>query len=170
MTDRRQTQPIALVPGATSTIAEAILSTFRIEPPLLDEATRALLHTLSAHPHVVASGKSFGFVETLRDLLPGGADVVAPIALNLVKFSATQPDQSYVLSQSEELTDIAMTLQRLGPRYREQGLNLFELLLAQNAFGARDVLAELDPPGRRGPVRTRRWVPKRPRRGPRRLS
>lgn len=156
--------------GVAWAIAEAILSTFRLEPPLLDQATRRLLHALSEHPFIIASGKPFGFVETLRDLLPVGADVVAPAALGLAKFYATQPDQSYALSLSEELIDIAMTLQRLGPRYREQGLDLFELLLAQNTFGARGVLAELDPPGRRGPLRTRRWIPKRPQRRRRRFS
>lgn len=62
---------VALVHGATGTVAEAILSTFRFEPPFLDEATRRLLYTLSEHPHVVASD-SFGFIATLRDLLPGG--------------------------------------------------------------------------------------------------
>jgi hypothetical protein len=153
---------VQLIPSAVDSVAEALMSTFRREAPVLDDSTREVIVALGEHPNVIVTGKGFGFMEVLRDLLPSAADIVASTALSVVKFTATQQDRTYTLSQSSELIDIAMTLQRLGPRYRERGLDLFEFLLAQNAYGARDVLDELDPTSRRS-VHGPRSVPRRPR-------
>jgi hypothetical protein len=160
---------VRLIPNTSGSVAEALMSMFRVETPVLDEPMRRVVRALCEHPGVVVSGKSFGFMEALRDLLPSGADIVAPAAHSLVKYAATQPDQTYMQFHSSELIDIAMTLQRLGPRYREQGLDLFELLLAQNAYGARDVLDDLDPASRRS-IRRPHRVPRRPRRRRRGLA
>jgi glycosyltransferase involved in cell wall biosynthesis len=161
---------VALIPDATGSVGEALMSTFQLEPPLLDEAMQRILLALSEHPQVIFLDKSFGFVETLRDLLPAGADIVAPIVLSFVGFAATKPDQAYTHARSSELIDIAMTLQRLGNRFRDQGLDLFESLLAQNAYGVRDMLAELDPASRRTPTRAPRRVRRQSRRGRRRFN
>ena len=44
----------------------------------------------------------------------------------------------------DELIDVAVTLQRCDPPYRTQGLDLFERLLALEAYGVENVLVELD--------------------------
>ena len=70
-----------------------------------------------------------------------------------------------------QLTDLALTLHRLGGASRQSGVNLFEAMIEIDAHGARETLAEID--GRFGPLQAarRQRLPRRrrPRGGRRRV-
>ena len=48
-----------------------------------------------------------------------------------------------------QLTDLALTLHRLGGAFRPAGIDLFEAMIEIDAYGARETLTEVD--GRFGP-------------------
>src|SRR3546814_9013652 len=60
-----------------------------------------------------------------------------------------------------QLTDLALTLHRLGGASRQSGIALFETMIEIDAYGAKETLAEID--GRFGPRRAtaRRRLPRR---------
>jgi hypothetical protein len=136
---------IRLILRAEGPVAEAVMRAFVPDEALLwDEASRRLLQALQATPNVALAGKGPYFVEQIRQLLPGEAELVADVALAITNEAAKQPGSGYFLTHGEELVDIAMTLQRLGSPAREKGLDLFETLLEQRAYGAHEVLTTLD--------------------------
>jgi glycosyltransferase involved in cell wall biosynthesis len=158
---------IRIVPCAQGPIAEAVMYAFQPDDSVAwDDATRALLQALLAAPTVLPAEKGMWFAERLQQLLPAGAELVADIALALARAAPAPTD--YLLRHGSELVDLATTLQRLGSPVREKGLDLFEVLLEHQAYGARALLAEIDPQGEpRKPMLVVRSKP-RPRRRPRR--
>lgn len=64
-------------------------------------------------------------------------------------------------SIAPELVDIAITLHRLGSGTREAGLEIFERLLAINAYMARETLDQVDNRFRSSQVAARRRLPRR---------
>jgi hypothetical protein len=79
-------------------------------------------------------------------LLPYAADTIAEIALKLV--NGWRSDLANIASATAiaapQLTDLAITLHRLGGASREAGIAVFESLIDIDAYGARATLAEID--------------------------
>jgi hypothetical protein len=155
---------VRLIPSAQGPIAEAVMHGFQHDDAVIwDDATRTLLKALLAAPAVLLAEKGVSFVERLQELLPAGADLVADITLALAG-SAAQERGDYLLSHGSELVDLATTLQRLGSPVREKGLDLFETLLEHQAYGAKALLAEIDPertPRTPTPILRRKSPPRR---------
>jgi hypothetical protein len=109
-------------------------------------------------------------IERLQTLLPHHADLVASISRALVeKWQSDLGDlRTSGAGVAPELVDIAITLHRLGPTTREAGLEIFERLLAINAYTARDTLNQVDNRFRPGQPPARRRLPRRAQRTRRR--
>jgi len=125
---------------------------------LNDTDTQRLLSALTAQPAVVASERGSFFFEGLQDLLPGAAAQITDLLLALVAYIKVQGDRRFLMPRGSALVDTAMTLQRLRSPIRERGLELFEQLLSLGVYEAHEVLSELDPAERSGPLRPPRRV------------
>lgn len=153
-----------LIPGANKKLMLAIWDVFRLCDNLIsDPTTLELLKTL-ALPEVNLSGMPSTFlVEKLQSLLPHAAEIIGDLALKLV--DAWRNELSDVRTETAlaapQLTDLAITLHRLGGTSRESGVTVFEALIDLDAYGARETLTEID--GRFGIHQTggRRRVPRR---------
>ncbi|MBK8259596.1 MAG: glycosyltransferase [Polyangiaceae bacterium] len=144
---------LRLLPVATGNVAEAAMAMFASGEALLwDDATEQILQMLLKEPRLLLLSKPSRLIDGLRDIILDAPSLVTDVALAIVRESATAKDFSHTAWNGPELVDIAMTLQRLGSPVRERGLDLFEALLAVHAYGARDVLAELDPLRRTPPM------------------
>jgi len=144
-----------LISGADQDRMSAILDVFRLCEELVPEQTTlALLRALAAREVNLFNAPSTFVVEKLQSLLPHAADVVGSIALKLVE--AWHNDLSNAGTAAALaaplLTDLALTLHRLGGASRETGVTVFEALIDLDAYGARDTLAEID--GRFGTSQT----------------
>lgn len=120
---------------------------FRLHDPLsADKNGQRLLDALIAHSVL---RQPFGWtfvVRTLSALVHVEPRRVARLADDLVEGWAARliGDTARHQHDMDELIDVAVTLQRCDPPYRAQGLDLFERLLALEAYGVEDVLVELD--------------------------
>ena len=136
-----------LIPGADRVRMSAILDVFRLCDDLAPEPTTlAFLRALAA-PEVDLIGAPSSFVvQKLQSLLPYAADVIGDIALKLVE--AWRNDlsdfQTANAIAAPQLTDLAITLHRMGGASRETGVTVFEALIDLDAYGARNTLAEID--------------------------
>ena len=85
-------------------------------------------------------------VEGLQSLLPHIAGTIGQIALKLVR--AWRNELSDIRTSTAlaapQLTDVALTLHRIGGATREIGVEIFEALLELDAYGAKATLAEID--------------------------
>lgn len=135
---------VRLVPLAQSPLRrDALMKSFdsaRILPA--DAATKRVLEALAANPAVL-KGDSVRFVEHLRALLPFEASTIAALATAFVEENGDARGARFWYS-GKELTDIAVTLQRLSPDLRDRGLTLFEKLLEQRSSAPHEVLREID--------------------------
>jgi hypothetical protein len=136
-----------LAPLADASVARAIMHTFvRSEPLVADPSTEQLLRAMLAQPRVLGVSEHSLFVERLQDVLPAYPDLVYAICKEMVGLRAsdlTTPQRGFAASTSH-LTNIALTFQRLGGKYRLQGLTLFERLLDIGVLDAQVALNELD--------------------------
>jgi hypothetical protein len=102
-------------------------------------------------------------VERLQGLLPYEAELIASVAEKLVAAWRTELGdiQTSTAAAAPQLTDLALTLHRLGGKTRQAGVSLFEAMIEIDAYGARDTLAEVD--GRFGAHRVtpRQRLPRR---------
>ena len=133
----------------------AILDVFRLSDDLVPEPTTLAFLRAVAAPGIDLSGAQSTFIaEKLQSLLPHAAEVVGKIALKLV--DAWRVDLSDIRTATAiaapQLTDLAITLHRLGGASRETGVTVFEALIDLDAYGARDTLTEID--GRFGVYQT----------------
>jgi nucleoside phosphorylase len=145
-----------LIPGASKARMAAILDVFRLCDDLVPEPTTlAFLRSLAAPEVDLSEAPSTFIVEKLQSLLPHAADVVGNIALKLVEAWRGELDsvQTATAIAAPQLTDLAITLHRLGGASRATGVTVFEALIDMDAYGARDTLAEID--GRFGVNQTR---------------
>lgn len=138
---------IRLIPGADKDRMSAILDVFRLCDTLVPEQTTlTFLRALAARDVDLFGSPSTFVVEKLQSLLPHAPDVISDIAMKLVE--AWRSDLSNVQTRASmaapQLTDLAITLHRLGGVSREIGVTLFESLIDLDAYGARDTLAEID--------------------------
>jgi len=148
-----------LVPGADRSRTFAILDVFRMSNELRPEPlTLGFLKDLLDPSFDLAAAPLTFFVENLQTLLPHAATLVGSLALKIVRTwqGALADIRGGASLAAPQLTDLALTLHRLGGEPREIGVAVFEALLDINAYGARDTLKEID--GRFGsrPIAPRR--------------
>jgi nucleoside phosphorylase len=143
---------VALLKGATRELVAVVMDVFRVTDELVpDTSTVQLLRALADPATDVSAAPSYFVVERLQALLPHEAELVARIAEKLVAaWRGELADmRTGTAVAAPQLTDLALTLHRLGGASRQSGVDLFEAMIEIDAYGARDTLAEID--GRFGP-------------------
>lgn len=138
---------IRLVEGAGQERIGAVVDIFRLADDLRPDPTTLALMTALANADADLRGIPSTFiVEKLQTLLPHGAADIGKIAQKLV--DAWRLDlgdtRTATSSSAPELTDLALTLHRLGGPMREVGVSIFEALIDFDAYGARETLVEID--------------------------
>ena len=165
---------ITLLKGANKELVAAVMDIFRVTDELApDMTTVELLHALADPSTDMSAAPSDFVVERLQALLPHEAELIATIAEKLVdawrdKIGDMRTGMATVAPQ---LTDLALTLHRLGGKSRQSGVVLFEAMIEIDAYGAQETLAEID--GRFGPHQTvarQRLARRRRPRGQRRVQ
>jgi len=138
---------LGLIPQADAKISHAIMHTFvRTDVLCADEETKSLLCKLHTHPNVVTSSLGSFFEERLEDVLSTYPDLVLSLCEDVVglRETALKTSQTGSIEATAELTNMALTFQRLGGPYRGRGLDLFERLLDIGVHDAFVTLNELD--------------------------
>jgi nucleoside phosphorylase len=156
---------VAVLKGAGKEVVAAVMDLFRVADELVcDKATVKLLRAMADPATDMSAAPSHFVVERLQALLPHEANLVAAIAAKLVAGwrDKLSDMRTTTVSAAPQLTDLALTLHRLGGASRQAGIDLFEALIEIDAYRTRETLAEID--GRFGPAQ----VPARPRLGRRR--
>lgn len=149
---------VALLDGANKDVVAAVMDFFRVNDELTpDPSTVELLRALSDPKTDLSVAPSHFIVERLQALLPNEAGLIAAIAGKLVtawrsELGSIQTGTSMVAPQ---LTDLALTLHRLGGRSRQSGIALFEAMIEMDAYGAKEALSEID--GRFDPQQGGGW-------------
>lgn len=155
---------IKLIAIADNATADAIMSLFWVCDGLpADDHTRTLLGQILEHPWVLSKAGDNLLVEHLECLLPGERELVFGVSRELVRLRGQEliSIQTSFATSAPHLTNIALTLQRIGGEYRDKGLELFEQLLMLGVQDAQAVLNELD---RRPGGAVRHPIPRRRRR------
>ena len=143
---------ITLLEGASKELVAAVMDIFRVIDEFLpDESTVKLLRALADPSTDISTAPSHFVVERLQGLLPHEADLVATIAEKLVAAwrSELGDIRTGTALAAPQLTDLALTLHRLGGMSRQSGIAIFEAMIEIDAYGARETLSEID--GRFGP-------------------
>jgi hypothetical protein len=136
-----------LLSSPSKAVVMAALDLFRAADDLVaDAATLNFLNALASPTVDLAGAPSAFIVDKLQMLLPQAAGLVGAIALKLVRaWRAELNDiRTSTAGVAPELTDLAITLHRLGGKSREDGVTIFEALVELDALGARDTLREID--------------------------
>ena len=123
------------------------MDVFRLTDELVpDTPTVQLLLALADPATDLSAAPSYFVVERLQALLPHEAELVARIAAKLVAAwrSELGDMRTGTATAAPQLTDLALTLHRLGGLSRQAGVDLFEAMIEIDAYGARDTLAEID--------------------------
>ena len=138
---------VALLKDASKDLVAVVMDIFRMsdefEP---NTSTVQLLRALADPDTDMSAAPSHFVVERLQALLPHEAELVARIAEKLVvAWRGELGDmRTGTAIAAPQLTDLALTLHRLGGASRQSGINLFEAMIEIDAYGARDTLAEID--------------------------
>ncbi len=143
---------VALLKRASKDLVAAVMDVFRVNEELApDASTVELLRALADPSTDMSAVRSHFVVERLQALLPHEAEIIATIAEKLVAaWRAELGDiRTGTVTAAPQLTDLALTLHRLGGASRQSGVALFEAMIEIDAYGARETLAEID--GRFGP-------------------
>jgi hypothetical protein len=143
---------VALLKGASKDLVSAVMDIFRVTDELaLDASTVELLRALADPSTDMSAAPSHFVVERLQALLPHEAELIATIAEKLVAVWRGELGdmRTGTATAAPQLTDLALTLHRLGGASRQSGVALFEAMIEIDAYGARETLAEID--GRFGP-------------------
>ena len=144
-------------------IWRAACEVFRLADTLSpDPPTISLLSAIERSPERVPHSHASLMVERMGTLLPFEALLVARVARGLLQVWRDQlgDTQTDAALAAPDLIHVALTLHRLGPETREIGTDLFEQLLAIDAWEARQVLDELDNRFRDQATRRRRRLPR----------
>lgn len=148
---------VRLVPGASRDTAYALMDVFRLATTVIaDTAIVRFLEAVRDNADVLTAMDNTFFVEHLERLLPMRPELVVSLCRELIRRRSSDlaSIQSGLSAGTPHLTNIALTLQRLGGEYRQQGLELFEHLLDIGVHEAQAALNELDKRLRStGPVR-----------------
>ena len=110
---------------------------FKLTAPM-----RELIATIARHPGVLEKSAQ-DLVESLAPSASAEPALVSNVCDAVLQTLSHQVTQLQRFALAETLTNVALTLHRLGT-YREQGLSLFEQLLALNVREARAALDLLD--------------------------
>jgi hypothetical protein len=128
------------------------MDVFRVTDELTpDASTVELLRALADAGTDMSAAPSHFVVERLQALLPFEPELIATIAEKLVAaWRGELGDmRTGTVTAAPQLTDLALTLHRLGGASRQSGVAIFEAMIEIDAYGARETLAEID--GRFGP-------------------
>jgi len=155
---------VVLLKGASKGLVATVMDIFRVIDELVPDAlTLELLRALADPSTDMSAAPSYFVVERLQTLLPHEAEPIATIAEKLVTAWRDELGdmRTGTVTAAPQLTDLALTLHRLGGVARLSGIALFETLIEIDANGARETLAEID--GRFGlhQVATRRRLARR---------
>lgn len=143
---------VALLKGASKELVAAVMDVFRVTGELIpDASTVELLRVLADAGTDMSAAPSHFVVERLQALLPHEPELIATIAEKLVvAWRGELGDiRTGTVTAAPQLTDLALTLHRLGGSSRKSGVAIFEAMIEIDAYGARETLAEID--GRFGP-------------------
>ncbi|MFV2044653.1 MAG: NACHT domain-containing protein, partial [Anaerolineales bacterium] len=143
---------VILLKGASKELVAVVMDVFRVTDELAPDAVTVELLCALADPSTdMSAAPSLFVVEHLQALLPHEAELIAAIAEKLVAaWRGELGDMSTgAATAAPQLTDLALTLHRLGGTSRQSGVALFEAMIEIDAYGARETLAEID--GRFGP-------------------
>jgi nucleoside phosphorylase len=143
---------VALLKGASKELVATVMDIFRVTDELTpDPSTVELLRALADAGTNMSAAPSHFVVERLQELLPHEAKLIATIAEKLVAaWRGNLGDiRTGIVTAAPQLTDLALTLHRLGGVSRQSGVAIFEAMIEMDAYGARETLAEID--GRFGP-------------------
>lgn len=138
---------VQMIPYLDEIQSNAIMDAFRLTDPFpCDEATLKFLDAMCQNPGIMKFGGGSFLIDRIQDLLPAKPEIVFRVCRTFVE---TLKDQitdirTSLFASAQELVNIALTLQRYEGKNREQGLELFEMLLELNAYGAKSTLDELD--------------------------
>jgi nucleoside phosphorylase len=138
---------VALLKGASKDLVAAVMDVFRLIEELVPDAPTVELLRALADPSVdMSSAPSHFVVERLQSLLPHQAPLVAAVAEKLVTAWRDKLGNmnSGTFSAAPQLTDLALTLHRMGGESRQSGVAIFEAMIEIDAYGARDTLTEID--------------------------
>lgn len=155
---------IALLKGASKELVAAVMDVFRVTDELTpDVSTVELLRALADAGTDMSAAPSDFVVDRLQALLPHKPELIAAIAEKLIDAWRDELGniQTVTSTVAPQLTDLALTLHRLGGTSRQSGVAIFEALIEIDAYGARQILAEIDE--RFGPRQdnVRRRLPRR---------
>jgi nucleoside phosphorylase len=143
---------VTLLKGASKELVAAVMDIFRVTDELTpDASTVELLRALTDAGTDMSAAPSHFVVERLQALLPFEPELIATIGEKLV--AAWRGELGDIRTSASlaapQLTDLALTLHRLGGASRQSGISIFEAMIEIDAYGARATLAEID--GRFGP-------------------
>jgi len=138
---------VALLQDASKELVATVMDVFRITYELVPDATTVKLLRGLANPSTDLSASPSDFVvERLQGLLPYEAELIATIAEKLV--AAWRDELGDIrtgkAAVAPQLTDLALTLHRMGGVLRQTGVALFESMIEMDACGARETLVEID--------------------------
>jgi len=138
---------VALLKSANAELVAVVVEIFRLTDDFdRDPFFLAVLRALAAPGIDLSLAPSHFIVERLQQMLPYEAELVALLAGKLVEAwrSHLADIRTSTSAAAPQLTDLALTLHRLGGPSREAGVALFEIMIEIDAYGARDTLAEID--------------------------
>jgi hypothetical protein len=136
-----------LVPLADDAISHALMGAFcAVDVLSVDAATIRFLRALLSHPRVLRARDAGFLVERLQDVLSTEPDLASDLASELVRIwhDDLTDIRTAFAGHTANLTNVALTLQRLGGPYRSRGLDLFERLLDLGVHDAQATLNEID--------------------------
>lgn len=155
---------IELLTVASKELVAVVMDVFRVTDELIpDETVISLLRKLAAPSTDLSMAPADFVVDRLQSLLPYEPELVAAISLKLVEvwkgeLSDIRTRTSIVAPQ---LTDLALTLHRLGGSSRKSGVDLFEAMIEIDAYGAKSTLDEIDGRFSKKNVQQRRRISRR---------
>lgn len=156
---------------ADQATARAMMTAFNQGDALIiDAPTLAFLGSILENETLLRQGYGESFVEQLQDLVTAEPELAHALAEAVVRVrGAEMADyRTSMVPATAHLTNLALTLQRLGGTHRANGLHLFEALLDLGVQDAQAALNEIDrrPLGSPSRIRTprRRTRPSRARR------
>ncbi len=143
-------------------VTDVFRTTGKLSP---DRPTLNLMRAIANTPADICKDRGTFIVEAMQGLLPHAADSIGAIALRLADgWKAELTDMASGMAMvAPELTDVALTLHRLGGPSRKIGIDVFERLIEVNAHGARETLIEIDRRFERPLSPLRRRIPRRTR-------
>jgi len=128
-------------------VLKALADLFRVAKQFpADEKTWNILDSVCRYPRILALDSANFILDHLEELLTIDPDRVYKVSRAYVEQIGKDLGhiQTSFSLKSENLINIALTLQRLGGQHRQNGLDLFERLLEIDAWHIRETLVEID--------------------------